>query len=114
MSSVDVHTHCGYQLMLPEAVAVVYAPCDNKKRYVCTRFSFFDECGPHFHFGITSVAVGALGVTPPPPPPLRQQEAWGSGGIIVETLRIAAAMSLRRQSIASIGGQAPPLHTRRD
>lgn len=32
MSSVDVHTHCGYQLMLPEAVAVVYAPCDNKKR----------------------------------------------------------------------------------
>lgn len=33
MSSVDVHTHCGYQLMLPEAVAVVYAPTDNKKRY---------------------------------------------------------------------------------
>ncbi|CAM9279802.1 unnamed protein product [Scytosiphon promiscuus] len=32
MSSVDVHTHCGYQLMLPEAVAVVYAPCDNTKR----------------------------------------------------------------------------------
>ena len=33
MSSVDVHTHCGYQLMLREAVAVVYAPCDNRKRY---------------------------------------------------------------------------------
>ena len=33
MSSVDVHTHCAYQLMLPEAVAVVYAPCDNRKRY---------------------------------------------------------------------------------
>ncbi|CAN0515532.1 unnamed protein product, partial [Ectocarpus sp. 8 AP-2014] len=32
MSSVDLHTHCGYQLMLPEAVAVVYAPSDNKKR----------------------------------------------------------------------------------
>lgn len=32
MSSVDLHTHCGYQLMLPEAVAVVYAPCDNRKR----------------------------------------------------------------------------------
>ncbi|CAM9784704.1 unnamed protein product [Ectocarpus sp. 6 AP-2014] len=32
MSSVDLHTHCGYQLMLPEAVAVVYAPGDNKKR----------------------------------------------------------------------------------
>eukprot|EP00752_Nemacystus_decipiens_P002448 g2305.t1 len=32
MSSVDVHTHCGYQLMLPEAVAVVYAPSDNRKR----------------------------------------------------------------------------------
>ncbi|CAN0265774.1 unnamed protein product, partial [Laminaria digitata] len=32
LSSVDVHTHCGYQLMLPEAVAVVYAPTDNRKR----------------------------------------------------------------------------------
>lgn len=35
MSSVDVHTHCGYQLMLPEAVAVVYAPCSHRKRCVC-------------------------------------------------------------------------------
>ncbi|ORX92114.1 Mov34-domain-containing protein [Basidiobolus meristosporus CBS 931.73] len=26
MSSVDVHTHCSYQLMLPEAIAVVCAP----------------------------------------------------------------------------------------
>ncbi|XP_014675605.1 PREDICTED: STAM-binding protein-like [Priapulus caudatus] len=26
LSSVDLHTHCGYQLMLPEAVAVVCAP----------------------------------------------------------------------------------------
>eukprot|EP00128_Syssomonas_multiformis_P014389 Colp12_sorted_trinity150504_noHs@33951 len=26
MSSLDLHTHCGYQLMLPEAVAIVCAP----------------------------------------------------------------------------------------
>ena len=26
MSSVDLHTHCGYQVMLPEAVAIVLAP----------------------------------------------------------------------------------------
>ena len=38
MSSVDVHTHCGYQLMLPEAVAVVYAPNDNKKRFAQREF----------------------------------------------------------------------------
>ena len=26
MSSVDLHNHCGYQLMLPESVAIVCAP----------------------------------------------------------------------------------------
>lgn len=26
MSSVDLHTHCGYQLMLDEAIAIVLAP----------------------------------------------------------------------------------------
>ena len=26
MSSIDLHTHCGYQLMLPEAIAIVVAP----------------------------------------------------------------------------------------
>ncbi|CAM9366650.1 unnamed protein product [Discosporangium mesarthrocarpum] len=31
LSSVDLHTHCGYQLMLPEAVAIVYAPLDRDK-----------------------------------------------------------------------------------
>ena len=29
MSSVDLHTHCSYQLMLPEAVAIVCAPSAN-------------------------------------------------------------------------------------
>ncbi len=28
LSSVDVHTHCGYQTMLDEAVAIVMAPTD--------------------------------------------------------------------------------------
>jgi STAM-binding protein len=32
LSSVDLHTQCAYQLMLPEAVAVVYAPTDAAKR----------------------------------------------------------------------------------
>jgi STAM-binding protein len=28
MSSLDLHTHCGYQSMLPEAIAIVVAPTD--------------------------------------------------------------------------------------
>jgi STAM-binding protein len=32
MSSVDLHTHCGYQMMLPEAIAIVMAPTDTKKK----------------------------------------------------------------------------------
>jgi STAM-binding protein len=32
MSSLDLHTHCGYQSMLPEAVAVVVAPTDDRLR----------------------------------------------------------------------------------
>ncbi len=32
LSSVDVHTQCGYQTMLDEAVAVVMAPSDPTKR----------------------------------------------------------------------------------
>jgi len=31
LSSVDVHTHAGYQLMLPEAVALVVAPYDSRR-----------------------------------------------------------------------------------
>ncbi|KAF9312414.1 hypothetical protein BG003_006296 [Podila horticola] len=30
MSSVDLHTHCSYQLMLPEAIAIVCAPSHEK------------------------------------------------------------------------------------
>ncbi|KAF9944484.1 hypothetical protein BGZ65_011989, partial [Modicella reniformis] len=30
MSSVDLHTHCSYQLMLPEAIAIVCAPKHDK------------------------------------------------------------------------------------
>ncbi|KAF9184244.1 hypothetical protein BGZ51_002449 [Haplosporangium sp. Z 767] len=30
MSSVDLHTHCSYQLMLPEAIAIVCAPSHDK------------------------------------------------------------------------------------
>lgn len=31
MSSVDLHTHCSYQLMLPEAIAIVCAPSHDKE-----------------------------------------------------------------------------------
>ena len=30
LSSVDLHTHCSYQLMLPEAIAIVCAPKHNE------------------------------------------------------------------------------------
>mmetsp|Transcript_31488 Transcript_31488/g.53165 ORF Transcript_31488/g.53165 Transcript_31488/m.53165 type:complete len:481 (-) Transcript_31488:1047-2489(-) len=32
LSSVDLHTHCGYQSMLPEAIAIVIAPTDVNQR----------------------------------------------------------------------------------
>jgi STAM-binding protein len=32
LSSVDVHTQCGYQTMLEEAVAIVMAPSDRKNK----------------------------------------------------------------------------------
>lgn len=32
MSSIDVHTHCAYQTMLPEAIAVVMAPTDPRRK----------------------------------------------------------------------------------
>ena len=31
MSSVDLHTHVGYQIMLPEAIAIVCAPSKNPR-----------------------------------------------------------------------------------
>ena len=31
LSSVDLHTHCSYQLMLPEAIAIVCAPKHDPK-----------------------------------------------------------------------------------
>ncbi|KAG0202014.1 hypothetical protein BGX28_005331 [Mortierella sp. GBA30] len=34
MSSVDLHTHCSYQLMLPEAIAIVCAPSHDKEMRV--------------------------------------------------------------------------------
>ncbi|CAM8981114.1 unnamed protein product [Rhodiola kirilowii] len=33
MSSVDVHTHYSYQIMLPESVAIVMAPRDSSRKY---------------------------------------------------------------------------------
>lgn len=33
MSSIDVHTHYSYQVMLPEAVAIVMAPTDRSKKH---------------------------------------------------------------------------------
>lgn len=39
LSSVDVHTQCGYQTMLDEAVAVVMAPTDSRSRCGIFRLS---------------------------------------------------------------------------
>ncbi|KAI3435549.1 hypothetical protein D9Q98_001614 [Chlorella vulgaris] len=39
LSSVDVHTHCGFQTMLDEAVAIVMAPRDPSKRVGIFRLS---------------------------------------------------------------------------
>eukprot|EP00252_Welwitschia_mirabilis_P010628 TRINITY_DN2400_c0_g1_i1.p1 TRINITY_DN2400_c0_g1~~TRINITY_DN2400_c0_g1_i1.p1 ORF type:complete len:505 (+),score=89.14 TRINITY_DN2400_c0_g1_i1:273-1787(+) len=33
MSSVDLHTHYSYQVMLPEAIAIVMAPTDSERKY---------------------------------------------------------------------------------
>jgi STAM-binding protein len=32
LSSVDIHTQCGYQTMLEESVAIVMAPTDSRKK----------------------------------------------------------------------------------
>eukprot|EP00850_Spirogloea_muscicola_P003100 SM000012S25362 [mRNA] locus=s12:628484:632795:- [translate_table: standard] len=39
MSSIDLHTHYSYQVMLPEAVAIVMAPSDPSRRYGIFRLS---------------------------------------------------------------------------
>ncbi|GLI60591.1 hypothetical protein VaNZ11_002751 [Volvox africanus] len=39
LSSVDVHTQCGYQMMLEEAVAIVMAPTDQSKKCGIFRLS---------------------------------------------------------------------------
>eukprot|EP00850_Spirogloea_muscicola_P013775 SM000095S24989 [mRNA] locus=s95:341632:345930:+ [translate_table: standard] len=39
MSSIDLHTHYSYQVMLPEAVAIVMAPSDASRRYGIFRLS---------------------------------------------------------------------------
>ncbi|XP_020600099.1 AMSH-like ubiquitin thioesterase 1 [Phalaenopsis equestris] len=33
MSAIDVHTHYSYQVMLPEAIAIVMAPCDSSRKH---------------------------------------------------------------------------------
>lgn len=54
MSSVDLHTHCSYQLMLPEAVAIVCSPKYNQNKIfsltVDHGLSFISQCnGSGFH-----------------------------------------------------------------
>nr|PNR52677.1 hypothetical protein PHYPA_009051 [Physcomitrium patens] len=39
MSSIDLHTHYSYQIMLPEAIAIVMAPTDNSRPYGIFRLS---------------------------------------------------------------------------
>ncbi|KAL2247344.1 UNVERIFIED_CONTAM: AMSH-like ubiquitin thioesterase 1, partial [Sesamum indicum] len=33
MSSIDVHTHYSYQIMLPESIAIVMAPRDSSRKH---------------------------------------------------------------------------------
>lgn len=40
MSSVDLHTHYSYQVMLPEAIAIVMAPTDSRRKYGIFRLSY--------------------------------------------------------------------------
>ena len=46
LSSVDLHTQLGYQLMLPEAVAIVMAPTDRRRDHGCFSLT---EPGNFFH-----------------------------------------------------------------
>ncbi|KAL3677530.1 hypothetical protein R1sor_027478 [Riccia sorocarpa] len=39
MSSIDLHTHYSYQIMLPEAIAIVMAPTDSSRKYGMFRLS---------------------------------------------------------------------------
>ncbi|XP_019051534.1 PREDICTED: AMSH-like ubiquitin thioesterase 2 isoform X2 [Nelumbo nucifera] len=39
MSSIDLHTHYSYQVMLPEAIAIVMAPTDKSRNYGIFRLS---------------------------------------------------------------------------
>ncbi|KAL2636192.1 hypothetical protein R1flu_007671 [Riccia fluitans] len=39
MSSIDLHTHYSYQVMLPEAIAIVMAPTDSSRKYGMFRLS---------------------------------------------------------------------------
>ncbi len=52
LSSVDLHTQCGYQIMLPEAIAIVVAPQDVKGNHV----GIFRLHSPH---GIKLIQVRA-------------------------------------------------------
>lgn len=39
LSSVDIHTHCGYQTMLEESIAIVMAPTDRNKKFAVFRLT---------------------------------------------------------------------------
>lgn len=49
LSSVDLHTHCSYQLMMPEAVAVVCAPKYNEYSFVSVWESRNVHLAPTFY-----------------------------------------------------------------
>jgi hypothetical protein len=63
MSSLDQHTHCGYQTMLPEAVAVVLAPRDAS--CPCGVFRLTDRAGAS---GLRLVQQCEVSRRPPPSP----------------------------------------------
>lgn len=65
LSSVDLHTHCGYQSMLEEAVAVVLAPTVRGSpggAVPCATFGFLFGCFSFFRSEAWGLGVAASGV----------------------------------------------------
>ncbi|ONK72870.1 uncharacterized protein A4U43_C04F24260, partial [Asparagus officinalis] len=92
MSSIDVHTHYSYQIMLPEAIAIVMAPRDSSRIKVGTHRPIpIDDPVPHWWRrkwaqirdveGEVSVGGDRDG---------RGGGGGGSGGVVEDELRVFA------------------------
>lgn len=58
LSSVDLHTHCSYQLMMPEAIAIVCAPKHNEQGVFCLT--------PHYGLDVIANCRQTTGFHPHP------------------------------------------------